>query len=611
VKKGTFLFVLFLVLFIGIPAVAADILPPMARDILTGLFSGLPELWVQRFIIWILFLCVFFFASSFIFVDKVDKKKFHGVRITISVVLALISALAMPDAIVSGIFYSFGWATGIFALLVPILGIMYVAHQVFPQNRFGDGFRAIAFLLGMLLTMAIADSLGSFAYQPPGFSLTDLAGIVVLIFFIMAIVNGVRALFGTREKYPEGTVPDAQWNMGSDGIPNQPQQVRMVDAPGRSGRGGAGAGGGGGGGTNPPGMMTITAINPTSAPQGIGTISIVITGTNLNLLDNVSFPFNTNPRQTLQPAYPRVYNRTDTQCTADVTIGPATPAGYYDVAARARGQGDTFLRRAFQVQAGPPPPPGTPRITSIQPPSANQNVTPTGAITVTVRGDNLNLVNPASIRLILAGTPPGSPANVLRILATPVITDPTNFPLQINVRWYDAAGTIPTVTGGYSIFAQSTSGAPVPAPAPIFAITPPGTSTIDAALANFRTALVNYRNTIGAYDARARNICILRSTGSPIPPAEWTNFLAAANAIGAPFTMAGAGTAAAAQAAFNALLGHPEFSLLLAPPRAITFSNLITARNELTNYLNWVRNQYVAGYAGGSTIPAAAIPAVP
>lgn len=221
------------------PFVSADIMPSIIKDAFTKLFGGsYPEVYVQRTIIWILFFAIYYFASSFVFIDKAtvatQPKKFSGVRTIVAVVLAVITAIGIPDPWLAAIFNVWGWAGGLIIILTPVLGIMFLAHMAFPQNRFGDGFRAVIFLISIVLLYQIITVLDTFANQPPGFSLSDFTQLIIFIFFIMAVINAFRAMFGTRTVYPENQPQrDTGWNynLGDAAGVNPPQAPNYVPGP--------------------------------------------------------------------------------------------------------------------------------------------------------------------------------------------------------------------------------------------------------------------------------------------------------------------------------------------------------------------------------------------
>lgn len=298
----------------------------------------------------------------------------------------------------------------------------------------------------MVLVGAIASNLGAFAGQPPGFSLNDLAGIVIFFFFIMAIVNGVRALFGTREG---GNDAHRNYNLG-EGVPGGPGagQVPPPQPPQPPPQ---------------PGLMTITSVAPDSATQGDGTLSLVITGTNLQLLDQISFPANAPPHTALQPAHPHVYNRTDAQCTVDVIIGNATPPVLYDIQAAARGQGQTFLRRAFTVRPRGTPPP-TFSITRVNPLSHEQN---TSAHDLQVFGTGLDQLALASVHFVYSG---GTPPHPELQVTTVARVSATEFHCRVDSN---PTPTHPVDIGQYHVEADNTAG--IHATGGIYTITAPGT----------------------------------------------------------------------------------------------------------------------------------------
>src|SRR3989344_5166409 len=165
----------------------------LAPDVMTKIAGGnQPALFWAKFLLWLLLFSLFFYLShKFLFTDK------KNISATIGAIVALISVVAIPTAVLVAIFQMYGFLVALILYGGPILAIVLFANLInFPQNRRAEfSIKAILFFIIAALITAFnkaiaADQNFTFSEQ-----YGNIGGWLEFVATILAIVYVFRAIF--------------------------------------------------------------------------------------------------------------------------------------------------------------------------------------------------------------------------------------------------------------------------------------------------------------------------------------------------------------------------------------------------------------------------------
>jgi len=165
----------------------------LAPDVMTKIAGGnQPALFWAKFLLWLLLFSLFFYLShKFLFTDK------KNISATIGAIVALISVVAIPTAVLVAIFQMYGFLVALIMYGGPILAIVLFANLInFPQNRRAEfSIKAILFFIIAALITAFnkaiaADQNFTFSEQ-----YGNIGGWLEFVATILAIVYVFRAIF--------------------------------------------------------------------------------------------------------------------------------------------------------------------------------------------------------------------------------------------------------------------------------------------------------------------------------------------------------------------------------------------------------------------------------
>ncbi|MFH1916093.1 MAG: hypothetical protein ABIJ21_02410, partial [Nanoarchaeota archaeon] len=148
-----------LVSLLFLPAVHADLIPGILKKALSDLFSGVPAPYVQKSILAIIYFLIFLFAVSFFIKDTSDPKRFAGIRIMLSIVLAVVAGIGTPKAFLTIIFGTQGGAGmwggvgGLIVILAPVVGLTYLGYKMPREGPGSIGTLLVIFLAIVMLSV--------------------------------------------------------------------------------------------------------------------------------------------------------------------------------------------------------------------------------------------------------------------------------------------------------------------------------------------------------------------------------------------------------------------------------------------------------------------------
>jgi len=188
---------------LAIPSVHAIVIPGIVQDTLRNVFLTIPDVWVFKFIYFIMLFAILNWVAQKIFGVEQNKKN-KNTAIIIAFVIALTSTFFLPEEWVMTIFRIFGFVAGLLVLLAPILGITYIGTlKAFKEGdqytRYGRGLRAVIFILGSYIIGMIGTSINELSFlgiNSDVIQLGEVAMFASFIFFLLAIWNLIQALFG-------------------------------------------------------------------------------------------------------------------------------------------------------------------------------------------------------------------------------------------------------------------------------------------------------------------------------------------------------------------------------------------------------------------------------
>ncbi len=165
----------------------------LAPDVMTKIAGGnQPALFWAKFLLWLLLFSLFFYLShKYLFTDR------KNIAATIGAIVALISVVAIPTAVLVAIFQMYGFLTAFVLYGGPILAIVLFANLInFPQNRRAEfALKAILFFIIAALITAFnkaiaADQNFTFSEQ-----YGNIGGWLEFVATILAIIYVFRAIF--------------------------------------------------------------------------------------------------------------------------------------------------------------------------------------------------------------------------------------------------------------------------------------------------------------------------------------------------------------------------------------------------------------------------------
>lgn len=235
------------------PAAFAEsrFVPEGIKDILSSIFSGVPEgirsgdialLGFMKFLLWVMVFAVVY-ASL--------KKSFHEnnrIVAAIALVVSIIGVLFIPNDIILFILNAYGWIIAALLLLLPLALIMLIRSKENKESGLGCwiyliGAILLAFLSGFLINIGESSNANSGLYTTAG----EWAAVAAVILFILALI-----CFLSKMGKKEGEKGDGHGGGGGGG-----------DGGGSGGDGGGGGGGGGGSNRNTPDLNDlINMIEP-------------------------------------------------------------------------------------------------------------------------------------------------------------------------------------------------------------------------------------------------------------------------------------------------------------------------------------------------------------
>ncbi|MBN1386577.1 hypothetical protein JW968_06430 [Candidatus Woesearchaeota archaeon] len=224
-----------------------------------------------KFCLWILIFAIMFYAGGYALKDSGRGQKNRGIRVTLAIVIALISVIAIPDSLVSTIVDAYAITALALILGIPLFGICYVVFVLLPNTCAYFGLKAaLMYILAWLLDRIANNALGTVYLIPENFlSWVQVAMSACIIIMIYYIIRAIACLFSRRPAeeggprtiwddmhdldYPARNRQPAQPNQGNQPAPAPTGPGGTGPAPGGTGGGGAGGPGGAGGGGGPGG----------------------------------------------------------------------------------------------------------------------------------------------------------------------------------------------------------------------------------------------------------------------------------------------------------------------------------------------------------------------
>ena len=181
--------VLLLITLLSLPLTLAALIPAIVTDNLRVWFGsglGLDQVWVVRFMLFILLYAIIYFGASKVF------KEHQNISITVSIVLGLLGSLTAPPDMLMSIATTYGLLGNVLFLLAPVFAGLYVAHKLNTGGAYGHVIRAfIFFMLAWLLSTGLTMydmqwSMGSFEFSDG----VQLAMTAFIILGIWSLIKG-------------------------------------------------------------------------------------------------------------------------------------------------------------------------------------------------------------------------------------------------------------------------------------------------------------------------------------------------------------------------------------------------------------------------------------
>ncbi|MBN1385457.1 hypothetical protein JW968_00590 [Candidatus Woesearchaeota archaeon] len=169
-----------------------------------------------KFCLWIIIFSILFYAGGFVFRDSGRRQRNRGIRVTLAIVIALISAIAIPDEMVRPIVESYGIVAIALLVGMPLFGIVYFNHVVLPrQGGAFHGFRAAIYYILALLITNIVEGVRSaelFAWVDDLYFWGSLARDICLILMIFYLIAAIASAFRRDDAQPDAAGGETIWD---------------------------------------------------------------------------------------------------------------------------------------------------------------------------------------------------------------------------------------------------------------------------------------------------------------------------------------------------------------------------------------------------------------
>jgi len=212
----------------GIPAVSADIIPPILGDTLVQLTQLLSQAIWRRVMLFIMVFSILYVVAQGVGIfKKKDETVQKGPIIAVSIAISIIAVVGIPDNIVNIIFQLYSGIFALILLLGPMAGLLYMTYKKGANgNKVTSPMVHFArFLLFGLLWAALSSNVFGFLYNiqitaatSNSFSTHDVIGLLRLAAMIMTFVEFFRMFklisFGATPANESGGALSSAVNFG-------------------------------------------------------------------------------------------------------------------------------------------------------------------------------------------------------------------------------------------------------------------------------------------------------------------------------------------------------------------------------------------------------------
>ena len=177
-----------LAFLISLPFAFAALIPAIVTDNLRVWFGsglGLDQVWVVRFMLFILLYAIIYFGASKVFQGH------QNIAITVSIVLGLLGSLTAPPDMLMSIATTYGLLGNVLFLLAPVFAGLYVAHKLNTGGAYGHVIRAfIFFMLAWLLSTGL--TMYDMQWSMGNFEFSDGVQLAMTAFIILGIWSLIK-----------------------------------------------------------------------------------------------------------------------------------------------------------------------------------------------------------------------------------------------------------------------------------------------------------------------------------------------------------------------------------------------------------------------------------